>query len=164
MVLDRMILTTGSLTIQNVVLVNFSHIDDLVLLVFKDTFISISVISWQSVLLVEETRSTRKKPPTCSQVTDKLYDMKLIFFSSITGSYWTKLGCDTPWMVLFQNQVVSGHLVLQMVVMALDWLKTGNLWKSASSEPLDGMKSNLVQLLLGWSPSKIVLLTINNTR
>jgi hypothetical protein len=51
-----------------------------------------------------------------------------------------------------------------MVVMALDWLKTGNLWKSASSEPLDGMKPNLVQLLLGWSPSKIVLLTINNTR
>jgi hypothetical protein len=59
---------------------------------------------------------------------------------------------------------VSGHLVLQMVVMALDWLKTGNLWKSASSEPLDGMKPNLVQILLGWSPSKIVLLTINNTR
>jgi len=99
-----MILTTGSLTIQNVVLVNFSHtcIDGLVLLVFKDTFISISVILWRSVLLLEE---TRKKTPTCSQVTDKLYDMKLIFFSSITGSYWTKLGCDTPWMVLFQNCV-----------------------------------------------------------
>jgi len=28
-------------------------------------FNSISVILWRSVLLVEETRSTRSKPPTC---------------------------------------------------------------------------------------------------
>jgi len=32
---------------------------------FRVTFNNISVISWQSVLLVEETRSTQRKPPTC---------------------------------------------------------------------------------------------------
>jgi hypothetical protein len=37
--------------------------------VLNITFNNISVISWQSVLLVEETRG---KPPTLSQVTDKL--------------------------------------------------------------------------------------------
>jgi hypothetical protein len=35
------------------------------LMVFNVTFNSISVISWRSVLLVEETQSTRRKPPTC---------------------------------------------------------------------------------------------------
>ena len=35
-------------------------------MVFNAIFIDISVISWRSVLLVEETdRSTRRKPPTC---------------------------------------------------------------------------------------------------
>ena len=36
-------------------------------MVFNNTFNNISVISWQSVLLVEETRvvSTQRKPPTC---------------------------------------------------------------------------------------------------
>jgi hypothetical protein len=38
--------------------------------------------------------------------------------------------------------------MLENQLMALDWLKTGNLWKSASSEILDGMKPNLVQQLL----------------
>ena len=35
------------------------------LMVFNATFNNISVISWWSVLLVEETRSTRRKPQNC---------------------------------------------------------------------------------------------------
>jgi hypothetical protein len=35
--------------------------------VFTNTFNNISVISWQSVLLVEETRVPGEKPPTCSK-------------------------------------------------------------------------------------------------
>ena len=34
-------------------------------MVFNATFNNISVISWQSVLLVEETGEHEKKPPTC---------------------------------------------------------------------------------------------------
>jgi len=34
-------------------------------MVFNATFNNISVISWRSALLVEETGSTRSKPPTC---------------------------------------------------------------------------------------------------
>ena len=47
-------------------------------MVFNTTFDNISVISWQSVLLVEETGVPEKKqPPTMSQVTDKLYHIML---------------------------------------------------------------------------------------
>ena len=35
-------------------------------MVFKATFNNISVVSWQSILMVEET-STQRKPPTCRQ-------------------------------------------------------------------------------------------------
>ena len=35
------------------------------LMVFNDTFNNISVISWQSVLLVEETGGRQRKPLTC---------------------------------------------------------------------------------------------------
>ena len=41
------------------------------------TFNNISVILWQSVLLVEETGVTGKKPTDLSQVTDKLYHIML---------------------------------------------------------------------------------------
>ena len=34
-------------------------------MVFNNTFNNISVMSWRSVLLVEETKSTRRKPQTC---------------------------------------------------------------------------------------------------
>ena len=43
-------------------------------MVFDATFNNISVISWQSVLLVEKTRITLRKLP---QVTDKLYYIML---------------------------------------------------------------------------------------
>ena len=44
-------------------------------MVFNAAFNNISVISWQSVLLVEETKSTQRNP--LSQVTDKLYHIML---------------------------------------------------------------------------------------
>jgi hypothetical protein len=44
-------------------------------MVFNATFNNISVISRQSVLLVEETKSTQRNP--LSQVTDKLYHIML---------------------------------------------------------------------------------------
>ena len=51
---------------------------DFCLMVFNATFNHISVISWQSVLLVEETEKTTD----LSQVTDKLYHIML---------------CTSPW-------------------------------------------------------------------
>jgi hypothetical protein len=42
-------------------------------LVFNATFNNISVISWQSVLLVEKTEGPRENNTDLSQVTDKLY-------------------------------------------------------------------------------------------
>jgi hypothetical protein len=47
-------------------------------MVFNATFINISVILWQSVLLVEE---TGEKTTDLPKVTDKLYDYHLKLFS-----------------------------------------------------------------------------------
>ena len=46
-------------------------------MVFNATFNNISVISWRSVLLAEETGVPRKKTTNLSQVTDKLYHIML---------------------------------------------------------------------------------------
>ena len=46
-------------------------------MVFNATFINISVILWQSVLLVEE---TGEKTTDLPKVTDKLYDYPLILY------------------------------------------------------------------------------------
>jgi N-acyl-L-homoserine lactone synthetase len=45
-------------------------------MVFNATFSNISVISWRTVLLVEET-GTQRKTTDLSQVTDKLYHTML---------------------------------------------------------------------------------------
>jgi hypothetical protein len=46
-------------------------------MVFNTTFNNISVVSWQSVLLVEETGVSEKKTTELPQVTDKLYHIML---------------------------------------------------------------------------------------
>ena len=46
-------------------------------MMFNATFNNISVISWRTVLLVEETRVSGKKPTDLSQVTEKLYPIML---------------------------------------------------------------------------------------
>ena len=46
-------------------------------MVFNATFSNISVISWRSVLLVEETGVSGEKTTDLSQVTDKLYHIML---------------------------------------------------------------------------------------
>jgi len=45
--------------------------------VFNATFNNISVISWRSVLLMEETEYPKKKNTDLPQVTDKLYRIML---------------------------------------------------------------------------------------
>jgi hypothetical protein len=47
------------------------------LMVFDATFNNISVISWRSLLLVEETGIPGKNPTDLTQVTDKLYHIML---------------------------------------------------------------------------------------
>ena len=47
------------------------------LMVFNATFNNISVILWQSILLVEETGVPGKIPTDLPQVTDKLYHIML---------------------------------------------------------------------------------------
>jgi hypothetical protein len=46
-------------------------------MVFNATFNNISVISWQSILLVEETGVPEENHRPNPQVTDKLYHIKL---------------------------------------------------------------------------------------
>jgi hypothetical protein len=38
----------------------------------------------------------------------------------------------------------------------LPWLMIENLWKFSCSKPLDGIKTNLIYLVLGRSPYKIM--------
>jgi hypothetical protein len=64
-------------------------------MVFNTTFNNISVISWQSVLLVEETRLPRENLP---EVTNKLYHIKLhrvrLTISSIELTTLVVIGTD----------------------------------------------------------------------
>ena len=70
----------------------------------------------------------------------------ILIFSRTTGSNWTKLWCDTLWMLLFQKvcpltlpNIKDGCHVFRLVK------KIRNLWKS-SSEPLNGLKPDLVKM------------------
>jgi len=51
---------------------------------FDSTFNNISVISWQSVLLVEEKPEYPEKTTNLSQVTDELYHMIDFWYSNPT--------------------------------------------------------------------------------
>lgn len=51
----------------------------------------------------------------------------ILIFSRTTRLNWSKLRCDTLWMLLFQNYVRWPCLILKMAAMASDWLKN---WKS----------------------------------
>ena len=62
----------GSFKLSNFTL----RFDCLVFIVFNATFNNTSVISWQSVLLVEETENP-ENTTDLSQVTDKLYHIML---------------------------------------------------------------------------------------
>jgi hypothetical protein len=55
-----------------IVYLTWHHTFRIMGMVFNATFKNISVISWQSVLLVEESEVSRKKNADLSQVTDKL--------------------------------------------------------------------------------------------
>ena len=52
---------------------------------------------------------------------------RILIFSRTTRSNWTKLWCDTLWMLLFQKCVRWPCLILKMAAMSSDWL---NNWKS----------------------------------
>jgi hypothetical protein len=60
-------------------------------MMFNATFKNISVISWRSILLVEETEDS-EKTTDLSQVTNKLYHIMLYTLIKI----WTHISGDRP--------------------------------------------------------------------
>jgi hypothetical protein len=60
----------------------------IVVVVFNATFNNISVISWQSILLVKETIVQGENHRPASQVTDKLYHIRPPLLSNIANNLY----------------------------------------------------------------------------
>ena len=62
-----------------------------------------------------------------ASVSHHLLTFHILIFWKTTGSNWIRLGCDPPWVVLFQNCVRWPCPIYKMAAMASDLL---NNWKS----------------------------------
>ena len=54
-----------------------------------------------------------------------------IFFARTTWPYWTKLECDTDWMVLFRNCALWHCLTFKMTAKTCHFWKIGNFHQKA---------------------------------
>ena len=81
----------------------------------------------------------------------------LIFSSETTGPIATKLWWNGPWMAPFQNCVRWSRLPTKMAT-KLKIEKRGDeiVKKSSSLKLLSQFQPNFAEMILGWSPSKIV--------